>query len=358
MQDRVNAAIIGFGMAGRVFHAPIINSIQDLNLSKIYTANPDSANMISTTYPDTITVSDVNEIFNDEAIQLVIIAAPNTSHYTLARDAILSGKHVIVDKPFTVTTKEADELIKLAEEHNIILSVYHNRRWESDFRTAKKVADSGLLGPLVECEIHMDRFRSYLKEKAWREDDLPGSGLLYDLGSHLIDQAVCFFGLPNAVTADLRKQRKAARAVDNFEVVLHYDRLKVTLKAGMLVNAALPRTILLGERGSYVDYGTDIQEEDLKNGFTPLNKKNWGEEPEELYGSICTNISGLDINGKVKSEKGDYRELYKNVCRAIAGEEELAVTPLQARNTIRIIECAIESSEKRCTLALHGLLNV
>ncbi len=356
MLNTINAAIIGFGAAGRVFHAPIINSIQEINLKKIYTTNLDSANMIKKMYPETKAVSNVEEILRDETIQLIIIATPNTSHFTLAKEAILSGKHVIVDKPFTVTTNEADELIELAQKQNTILSVYHNLRWESDFRTLKKVVESGLLGPLVECEIHMDRFRSHLKDKAWREDDTPGSGILYDLGSHLIDQAVYLFGSPYAVTADLRKQRKDAKAVDNFEVILHYPGLKVTLKSGMLVNAVLPRLILLGEKGSFVKYGMDVQELDLKNGRAPTNKQDWGEEPEEFYGTICTTIKGLNIKGKIKSETGDYREFYINVCRAIEGGETLIVTSRQARNTIRIIECAIESSEKGCTLHLDGLL--
>ncbi len=356
--NAINGAIIGFGMAGRVFHAPVISSVQEINLKKICTADPDRTDMIKKLYPEVMPVSDAEDIFKDDAIELVVIATPNTSHFSLAKKAILAGKHVIVDKPFTVTANEADELIELAQKQNTVLTVYHNRRWESDFKTAKKVVDSGLLGPLAECEIHMDRFRNYMKDKAWREEDFPGSGLLYDLGSHLIDQAVCFFGLPCAITADLRKQRREAKAVDNFEVILHYDRLKVTLKAGMLVNATLPRLILLGEKGSFVNYGADVQEDDLKSGFTPINKKDWGREPEELYGTICTDINGLNIKGKIISEKGDYRDLYINVCRAIAGKEALAVTPQQARNTIRIIELAVKSGEKRRTLDLDGLLDM
>ena len=352
----MNAAIIGYGMAGRVFHGPIMNSVEEINLKKIYTKNEENQKAIKNRYPEVLPVSTLEEIFMDDSIELVVIASPNTSHYSLAREAILPGKHVIVDKPFTVTTGEADELIKLAKEKNRILSVYHNRRFESDYKTAKKVAESGLLGPIVECEIHMDRFRNYFKENAWREKDLPGSGIFYDLGSHMIDQGVDLFGLPKAITADLRKQRTGAQAVDNFEAVLHYDRIKVTLKAGMLVNGRLPRFILLGEEGSFISYGTDIQEEDLKNGFDPLNKVNWGVEPEALYGTMTTSIKGLSIVGVVKSEIGDYRDLYRNVIKAIKGEENLIVTPEQGRNTIRIIEKAIESSNNKKTVEIDGYL--
>jgi predicted dehydrogenase len=194
----------------------------------------------------------------------------------------------------------------------------------------------------------MDRYRKYIKDRAWREDDIPGSGVLFDLGSHLIDQALNLFGVPAAITADLRMQRQVAKTTDNFELILHYNKLKVTLKSGMLVRAALPHFILLGENGSFVKYGVDIQEEDLKAGLTPLTKSNWGDEPEELYGIISTTANGLDINGKVKSEKGDYREYYSNIYDVITNNNTLAVTPQQARNTIKIIEYAMESSQNKC----------
>ena len=337
-------------MAGRVFHSPIISSLNGFNLSKIYTTNTESIQDIELLYPNTVVVSDIKEILSDESIELIIIAAPNTKHFSLAKQALLAGKHVVIDKPFTVTSAESDELICLAQEQGKVMSIFQNRRWDSDFKTLKKVIDSCLLGNLVECEIHMDRFRNFIKDRAWREDDIPGSGVLFDLGSHLIDQALILFGTPNAITADLRMQRQIAKTTDNFELILHYNNLKVTLKSGMLVRAALPHFILLGENGSFVKYGVDTQEEDLKAGFTPLNKPNWGEEPEELYGTICTTAKGIDINGKVKSEKGDYRDYYLNIYDAIVNDGKLIVTPKQARNTIRLIEYAMESNQQRRTI--------
>jgi predicted dehydrogenase len=350
MNRVIKTAIIGYGMAGRVFHSPILSSLDGFNLAKIYTSNPESIKAIERLYPDTKVVPDVKEILSDETIELVVIASPNTHHFSLAKEAMSAGKHVVVDKPFTVTSAEADELICFAQKQDKMLSIFQNRRWDSDFKTLKKVIESGLLGNIVECEIHMDRYRNYIKDRAWREDDIPGSGVLFDLGSHLIDQALTLFGIPNAITADLRMQRQVAKTTDNFELILHYNNLKVTLKSGMLVRAALPHFILLGENGSFVKFGVDVQEEDLKAGFTPLNKANWGEEPEALYGTICTTANGLDITGKVKSEKGDYREYYANIYNVLVHKDELIVTPQQGRNTIRLIEFAMDSNQKKCTV--------
>jgi scyllo-inositol 2-dehydrogenase (NADP+) len=350
MKKKINTAIIGYGMAGSVFHSPIVSSLDSFVLNKIYTKNVDSINAIHKLYPSTLPVSNVKEILSDEEVELVVIASPNTHHFSLAKEAILAGKHVVIDKPFTVNSTEATELISLAQKHERVMSIFQNRRWDSDFKTVKKVINSGMLGNLVECEIHMDRYRNYIKDRAWREDDIPGSGVLFDLGSHLIDQALNLFGLPSAITADLRMQRQVSRTTDNFELILHYNNLKVTLKCGMLVRAELPHFILLGENGSFIKYGVDLQEEDLKSGLTPLTKANWGEEPESLYGTIFTTEKGLDIKGKVKSEKGDYREYYANIYDVIVNNAELIVTPDQAKNTIRLIEYAMESNEKKCTI--------
>ncbi len=349
MSRTINTAIIGFGLAGRVFHSPILSSIEGYHISKIYTKNPESIKAIERLYPDTTPVSEISDIMSDVSIELVVIATPNTEHFPLAKAALLAGKHVVIDKPFTITSADADELIALAKQQNRLLSVHQNRRWDSDFKTVKKVLDSGMLGKLAECEIHMDRYRAAApKDRAWREEDIPGSGMLYDLGSHLIDQALHLFGIPKAMTADLRMQRSIAKNIDNFELILHYDNLKVTLKSGMLVRAKLPHFILLGEQGSFVKYGIDMQEDELKAGLTPLTKPDWGAEPKELYGTITTTVNGVDIEGTVKSENGDYREYYRDILASILEGKTPAVTAEQARNTIRMIEYAHESSEKGC----------
>jgi len=353
--EKIKVALIGFGLSGRVFHAPIIAGMPEFNLSKIYTTNPESIKTIKGLYPKTTIVSDVGEIMKDEDIQLVVVASPNTSHFATAKEAIISEKHVIVEKPFTVNSKEADNLIALSKKYGRTLSVYHNRRWDSDFKTVKKVVESKLLGNLVECEIHFDRFRNCIKENAWREECVPGSGVLYDLGSHLVDQAMVLFGLPESITADIRTQRAEGKVDDSFEIVMDYKGLKVTLKAGTLVKGELPRYILLGDMGSYIKYGIDVQEADLAAGITPAAKHFWGKEPEELYGTINTAINGLSITGKVESEIGDYREYYIDIYRSIMQKETAAVSPVDARNVIRLLELANESSKSKRTIDIKAL---
>jgi predicted dehydrogenase len=204
---------------------------------------------------------------------------------------------------------------------------------------------------MAEYEAHYDRFRNSLRPDTWKEDGVLGTGILYDLGTHLIDQAQVLFGLPKAVTAQLRAQRKETRIIDNFEMILDYGHLKVTLKAGMLVKEPIPRYILLGNNGSYVKYGIDVQEEALLAGNPPDKTANWGMEPEEIWGIINTDVNGVEFRGKVKSEAGDYRGFYQNIYKTLIGEEELAVKPEQARNTIRIVELAMQSNEEKRTIA-------
>jgi predicted dehydrogenase len=350
----IKTAVIGYGLAGSVFHAPIVSCLEEFDLKAIYTKDSIRSAAARERYHDTAIVSDVGEIFRDESIELVIVASLNAYHYELAEKAILAGKNVIVDKPITIRSQDADRLIALAEEKNVMLSVYQNRRWDGDFLTVKKVKESGMLGRIVEFESRFDKFRNSNKGN-WREENAPGSGQLYDLGPHLIDQALDLFGLPSAVTADIRTQRECAKTIDNFELILHYDGLKVTLKVGMLVKIPAPRFTLIGENGSFVKYGLDVQEDDLASGFTPQNLTNWGQEPEAQYGRISAIAGGVDFDGTVISEPGDYREYLKNIHQVLTGGGELIVKPQQSANNIRIIEQAIRSSEERRTVDLEGL---
>jgi predicted dehydrogenase len=347
---QINVGLIGFGMAGRLFHGPTITSAKGLKLYKVRETKSPNIAIIRERYPDTIIVNDTNEILNDPSIELVVVATPNVTHYDVATKALMAGKHVIVDKPFTVTSQEATQLIELAKNKNKLLTVYQNRRWDSDYQTVKKVIDSNLLGNLVEYEAHYDRFRNTIRPDTWKEDGVLGTGLVYDLGSHLIDQALVLFGLPKTVTADLRTQRQNATIIDNFEMILDYGKLKVTLKGGMLIKEQLPHFILLGNNGAFVKYGMDVQEEALIAGLAPNKLLNWGEEPENLWGTINTEFNGIEFRGKVKSETGNYVDYYENVYKAILGEEELAVKPEQARNTIRVIELAMQSNQEKRTI--------
>lgn len=345
---KLNVGIIGFGLSGRVFHAPILSGIENLHLSKIYTRSSEKQHQARQLYPEAIVVDTMDDVLGDAAIDLVVLCLPNIYHFDLAKKALQAGKHVVVEKPFTVTSEEAVELIDLSKRHDRLLSVYHNRRFDSDFLTVQKILQSKTLGNLKEFESHFDRFRNRPKENAWREEPLPGSGMLYDLGSHLIDQAVTLFGLPNEVYADIQTQRSGGKVDDNFALILYYNDLKVTLKTSMLVKEPLPRFILLGDNGTFLKYGFDPQEDALKAGQLPADMDRWGMEPIELHGTINYLDGDATIKNTVVSEIGDYRKYYENIYAAISGRAELAVTAEQARDVIRIIESAQRSHlEKR-----------
>jgi scyllo-inositol 2-dehydrogenase (NADP+) len=350
MDKKVHVGLIGYGIGGQVFHAPILTAVEGLVLKKIRAARTEQIKLANERYPEAETVADADDIIGDPAIDLIVIASPNTVHLPMAKQALQAGKHVVVDKPFTITSAEGDELIALAAKKQKVLSVFQSRRFDSDFRTIQQVIKTGLLGNLVEMESRYDRFRNFLKPNAWREEDIPGSGLLYDLGSHLIDQALTLFGLPGSVTAFILKQRKGTKVDDNFELLLHYPDIKVTLKSGMLVREPLQRFVLFGEEGSFIKKGMDVQEEALKMGLTPKTTQNWGVESEEIWGTIYSKVNGIQINGKVESSTGDYRIFYENIYAAITRGVSLLVTAEEARNVIRIIELAQRSAKEKRTI--------
>ncbi|SIT80118.1 Predicted dehydrogenase [Pontibacter indicus] len=347
----INIGLLGFGMAGRVFHAPIVSAVDGLKLSKIKATRSESIALARVLYPDAAVVTDTSSVLEDPEIDMVIVATANDTHFELAKAALQAGKHVVVEKPFTVTSSEASELIELAKSQGRLLTVYQNRRWDSDFRTVKKLLENKLLGRLVEYEAHFDRFRPIPASSTWKEEDLPGTGILYDLGAHLIDQALVLFGTPQQVYADLRTQRSGGKITDSFDLTLYYaSGLKAILKAGMLVRQPGPRFMLSGDKGSFVKHGLDVQEAALKAGFAPSGA-DWGLEPEEIWGKLDTELNGQQLIGKIKSEPGDYRGFYENVRDAVLGIAELEVKPEQALNTIRIIELAMQSSQEGKAMA-------
>jgi scyllo-inositol 2-dehydrogenase (NADP+) len=354
MNKTLQVGLLGFGMAGRVFHAPIISGLSGLQLSKIRAGRPESIALAMATYPEAEVVTDDATILQDESIDLVIVATTNETHYDLAKAALQAGKHVVVEKPFTVTSEQATVLIELAQQKGKLLTVYQNRRWDSDFKTVQKLIQSEMLGRLVEYEAHFDRFRPIPASSTWKEEAAPGTGILYDLGSHLIDQTLTLFGTPEEIYADLRTQRRGGKIIDSFDLTLYYKNgLKAILKAGMLVKQPGPRFILLGDKGSFVKYGLDVQEANLKQGLSPATLPNWGIEPEEIWGKLDTEVKGQQLIGKIQSEPGDYRGFYENVRDAILGIAELNVKPEQARSTIRVIELAMLSSDEKCRLSFH-----
>lgn len=346
---KIKTALVGYGPGGRIYNAPIVSCVEGFQVNKILSSSPDNVAAAHRDYPESDVVSDFSEIIKDKNVQLLIISLPNHLHFEFAKRGLEAGKHVVVEKPITPDSRKADQLISLAKEKNVVLSVNHNRRWDSDFRTIYKLVKEQKLGRIVEYEAHFDRFRNEVKE-GWKErKEIPGSGILYDLGSHLIDQALSLFGLPVEVFADIRIQRDSAEVPDNFELLLFYPGLKVTLKAGMLVKEKGPTYSINGTKGSFIKYGADVQEEALKQGHSPKNIDDWGVEPKEIWGKL----NSLDEEKKIESERGDYRQVYMGVYEAILNGTKASVTAEQARDVIRVIELAQKSNSKKCVVKFN-----
>ncbi len=340
--EPIRVGLVGYGMAGQVFHAPLITSIPGLRLQTVVERSSERS---AERYPWVQIARSLDALLADTEIELVVIATPNSTHFDFARQALQAGKHVVVDKPFTNTSKQAATLIRLAADAGRILSIFQNRRWDGDFLTVRRLLDAGMLGDPVEYEACFDRFRPERRPGAWREQDLPGSGLLYDLGSHLIDQALVLFGLPQRLSAAVQIQREWARVDDAFDVHLDYGGLQVWLRAGMLMRSPRPRFRVQGSTGSYVKSGTDPQEESLKAGLVP-DGPHWGQDEAANWGHLQAEIHGLRLDGRIETLPGNYPAFYENLVQAIRHGADLAVRPEQALRTIRIIELARESGEE------------
>lgn len=349
MAKTLQVGLTAFGMSGVVFHAPLIHAHPHLNLHTVLERKSQKSKK---KYPDVAVVKNFEDLMNDPTLDLIVVNTPQDLHFEMCKKALEAGKHVVVEKPFTVKVEEAQELIEMAEKANKILTVFQNRRWDGDFLTVKKVVKSGFLGKLVEYEGHYNRFRNYIQEDTWKEESGPGSGLLYNLGSHLIDQALHLFGLPKTVMADIRIQRPGGKVDDNFELILDYGELKVTLKSGYLVREQGPRFILHGTQGSFIKYGLDPQEEDLVAGFSPTGPE-WGKEDREFWGKINTEVQELHIEGLIETEPGSYLDFYDNIYGAIQQGKELSVKPIEALHGLQIIEAAIESNNQKKQVELH-----
>ena len=343
MAEPINTALCSFGMSGKVFHAPFLSTNKHFNL---YAVLERSKNIASQKYPGIKTYSTLESMLTDDLIELVIVNTPNYTHFEYAKKALLAGKHVIVEKPFTVTVKEGEELISIAKKVDKKLSAFQNRRYDSDYKTIKKVIDQNLLGELVEMEIHFDRFKEELSPKIHKETPLPGSGSLYDLGSHIIDQSLQLFGLPDKIFADIHTVRPQSKVDDQWELLLYYKNFRVRLKSSYLVRESIPGYILHGINGTFLKERTDIQEVMLQKGEIP-DDDNWGIEPEEQRGLLHTKIDGKIIRTFLKSEKGNYHEYYDGIYNAIRNNKPLPVTAEEAVTVIKIIEAAYESNSKK-----------
>ena len=336
----MNVGLVGFGFAGQVFHAPVMRAVTGLRLTTIVRRSGES----DPRYPGVEFVRSVDELLG-RAVDLVVIATPNPTHHAIAKQCLLAGRHVVVDKPFTTTVAEAEDLVQLARAQQRVLSVYQNRRYVGDFVTLQHLLSEGVLGRVTTFESHFDRFRPALKPGAWREQPQPGSGLWFDLGAHLLDQALVLFGMPQAIGADIRVERDGGVTDDAFHVTLYYPRLRAFLRASMLAATPGPTFAVHGTAGSFVKYGLDPQEAALKSGRTP-DEPNWDVEPAELHGKLSTSES----TRTVPTIPSSFTRYYENVRDAILGNAPLAVTPEQALDIMRGLSLAVASSRRRCIL--------
>jgi predicted dehydrogenase len=344
----VRAGLIGFGLAGQAFHAPVIRAVPGMELACILERRGTQA---QEKYPDVRVARTLEELLADQTIQLCVIATPNDSHFELTRACLLAGRDVVVDKPFAPTLKESEELVRLAAARGRLLTVYQERRWDGDFVTVKKIVQSGVLGMVVEYECRFDRFRPEPKPNAWRERaDQPGAGVLFDLGPHVIDQALVLFGEPRAITASAFCERETSQVDDSFDVCLEYPVLRAMVRARIIAFAPGPHFLIHGTKGSFIKYGADPQEARLRAEDIPQGADwgaDWGEEPESLWGTLS--VVG-EPTAKVTTERGDYRGFYANVRDAIETKAALQVTPEQALRTMRAIMLAHKSSREQRTV--------
>src|ERR1019366_2479254 len=344
----INTALCSFGMSGWVFHAPFLNINPGFNLYAVWER---TKNLAEEKYSFIKTYRTLEDMLADSSVELVIVNTPNNTHYEYTKKALEAGKHVVVEKPFTITVKEGDELIELAKKQNKKLSVYQNRRYDSDYKTIKKIIQENVLGDLIEVEMHFDRFKEELSPKLHKEIPGPGSGSLYDLGSHLIDQALQLFGMPVKIFADIQAMRPISKVDDYFELLLYYERMRVRIKSSYTVREALPGYIFHGLKGSFIKPKTNVQEEMLQAGNIP-GSVDWGTEPESEKGLLHTEKNGEVIREYIKSEQGNYNEYYDGIYESIRNDKPLPVKAEDALNVIKIIEAAYKSNETKCLVDL------
>jgi scyllo-inositol 2-dehydrogenase (NADP+) len=345
----IDAGLIGFGLAGRAFHGQVISRVPGLRLAAILQR---SGNEAQAKYPDVRVVRSIEELLSINSIRLVVIATPNDTHFEFARKCLEADRDVLVDKPFTTTLEEASSLVRLAQEKKRSITVYQNRRYDGDFQTVRELCASGRLGRIVRFETSYDRYRPNLKPGAWRETVRPGSGILFDIAPHLIDHALLLFGLPQAITADVRAEREGALADDAFDITLHYpNNLRAVLRSSILAAAPRPRFVVFGTGGSFVKQTFDPQETNLRYDRIPLNSA-WGAEPEENWGVLTTPSGETFIQERIPNANCDYRDFYANLRDAILGTAQPVVSAQWALDVMRALELARQSSAEHRTIDL------
>ncbi|MBZ7588871.1 oxidoreductase [Klebsiella oxytoca] len=346
MSDAIRVGLIGYGYASKTFHAPLISGTPGMTLAAVASSDEKK---VHADWPAMPVVSGPERILNDPNIDLVVIPTPNDTHFPLAKAALEAGKHVVVDKPFTVTLSQARELEALAKSGGRLLSVFHNRRWDSDFLTVKALINEGLLGEVGYFESHFDRYRPQVRNR-WREQGGPGSGIWYDLAPHLLDQVVNLFGLPVSMQVDLAQLRPGSQSTDYFHAVLAWPQRRVVLHGTLVAAAETARFIIHGSRGSYVKYGLDPQEERLKSGER-LPQEDWGYDMRD---GVLTRAEGEDITEESwLTLPGNYPAYYAAIRDALNGSGTNPVPASQAIQIMELIELGLESARHRTTLCLN-----
>ena len=335
-------------MSGLVFHGPLLRIHPGFEVTHVLER---TKNHSAALYGREVIVRDFNDLISDRALDLIVVNTPDHTHYEMAKAALNAGKHVVVEKPFVQEAAQAEELIALAKQKGLVLTIFQNRRWDSDFLTVRRVIDNGFLGRLVEFESHYDRYRNFIQPGTWKESAENGAGIVYNLGSHLIDQALCLFGKPAGVYADLRIVRTDGEVQDFFDIDLIYPDVKVKLKSSYLVRESGPRFILHGTEGSFLKWGLDPQEDELKKGTLP-NAPGWGAEPEAEWGLLNTTLGGLHLKGRVETVPGNYPAFYANLYDVLTAGADLAVKPGEALLAMQVIGAVFESAEKGGNISL------
>ena len=344
----INTALCSFGMSGWVFHAPFITTNPGFNFYGVWER---TKNLAREKYPGVKTFRTLEELLEDKNIELVIVNTPSVTHYDYAKQVIHAGKHLIVEKPFTATVEQAEELIAMAKKKKVKLSVYQNRRFDSDYRTVKKILDEEWLGKMVDAEIRYDRYVPALSYKSHKETPTPAVGCLYDLGSHLIDQALQLFGMPLALFADITINRPNSKVDDYFDLKLFYPSHRATLKSSYYVREAMPGYQIHGTLGSFIKHKTDVQETDLQANKKPGGNE-WGIEPESQKGLLHTEKEGKVIKEYITSLKGNYGDYYDGIYNSIRNNKNIPVPGEDGMNVIKIIEAAIKSNKEKKVIEL------
>ncbi|MCO5276552.1 MAG: Gfo/Idh/MocA family oxidoreductase [Saprospiraceae bacterium] len=345
----IKVGLCAYGMSGKLFQAPFFHVHPGFSLDYIVKRSDTSP---IEDYPNTSILSSVEALINQPELDLVVVNTPIQTHYHYAKEALLKGKHVLVEKPFTVSSKEAGELIDIATEKNLTLSIFQNRRWDRDYQQVKKIIQSNVLGDIHEVQIRFDRFRTHASGKFHKEGHIPGSGALYDIGSHIIDQAIQLFGLPKHIYGDLMQLRDDVHSDDYFEVILYYEQLRVRLISNIMTLFIGPGYIVHGSKGSLIQERSDSQEQLLSQGIKP-SKDIWQTNLSGPDADKTTIQDGIKFNHRIFSQEGNYYNYFDALYQHLMGMSSNPVLPQDAYNTIKIIELAHKSNILGCKVSFE-----